>query len=244
MQLCKERRCCKLKAVILAGGYGKRLRPLTENIPKPLLNILGRPILRWQFEWLKAHGIYEIIICTGHLKEKIMEDVGSGQKFGVKVGYAVEDEPLGTGGALNNAIHLLNKEETFIVINGDVLTDLNPTELTRTLRDDVVGAVAVIPLPSPYGIVSFNTDTLNIIEFKEKPRLFDYWINAGVYAFTFKVFDYLPQQGDLEKTTFPELASRGLLKAVPFSECKWMSIDTHKDLEDAEKLVKSMGFNL
>lgn len=173
-----------------------------------------------------------------------MEDVGSGQKFGVKVGYAVEDEPLGTGGALNNAIHLLNKEETFIVINGDVLTDLNPTELTRTLRDDVVGAVAVIPLPSPYGIVSFNTDTLNIIEFKEKPRLFDYWINAGVYAFTFKVFDYLPQQGDLEKTTFPELASRGLLKAVPFSECKWMSIDTHKDLEDAEKLVKSMGFNL
>lgn len=191
---------------------------------------------------MKAHGIDEIIICAGHLKEKMMEDIGSGQKFGVKVGYVVEDEPLGTGGALNNTVHLLNKEDAFVVVNGDILTDLNPIELTKALRDDVVGAVAVVPLPSPYGVVSFNADTLIISEFKEKPRLPDYWINAGVYAFTFKVFEYLPRQGDLEKTTFPELASQGLLRAVPFHDCKWMSIDTHKDLEDAEKLLKSMSF--
>jgi len=192
---------------------------------------------------LKAHGIREIIICAGHLKEKIMEDVGSGQKFGVMVGYVVEDEPLGTGGALKNAMHLLNKEEAFIVINGDVLTNLNPIELIKVLRDDVVGAIAVIPLPSPYGIVNFDNVTFKISEFREKPRLFDYWINAGVYAFTPKVFDYLPQQGDLEKTTFPELASQGLLKAVPFNECEWISIDTHKDLEEAAKLIRSLGFN-
>ncbi|MEM1666006.1 MAG: nucleotidyltransferase family protein [Nitrososphaerota archaeon] len=232
-----------MKAVILAGGYGKRLRPLTENVPKPLLNVLGKPILCWQFEWLKAHGISDIIICAGHLKEKIMEDIGSGQKFGVRVGYVVEDEPLGTGGALNNTIQFLSKEEAFIVVNGDVLTNLNPIELIKILRDDVVGAIAVIPLPSPYGVVSFNNTTLRINEFKEKPRLSDYWINAGVYAFTPKVFNYLPQQGDLEKTTFPELASRGLLKAVPFNECEWISIDTHKDLEEATKIVKSLNFN-
>ncbi|MEM0205041.1 MAG: nucleotidyltransferase family protein, partial [Nitrososphaerota archaeon] len=182
-----------MKAVILAGGYGKRLRPLTENVPKPLLNVLGKPILCWQFEWLKAHGISDIIICAGHLKEKIMEDIGSGQKFGVRVGYVVEDEPLGTGGALNNTIQFLSKEEAFIVVNGDVLTNLNPIELIKILRDDVVGAIAVIPLPSPYGVVSFNNTTLRINEFKEKPRLSDYWINAGVYAFTPKVFNYLPQ---------------------------------------------------
>lgn len=230
--------------MILAGGYGKRLRPLTENIPKPLLNILGKPMLCWQFEWLKIHGITEIVICVGYLKEKIMEDIGSGQKFGVKVGYVVEDEPLGTGGALNNAIHFLSKEDVFIVINGDILTNLNPMELVKALQeDDVAGAIAVIPLPSPYGVVSFDNTTFKIHEFKEKPRLLDYWINAGIYAFTPKVFNYLPKQGDLEKTTFPELASQGLLKAVPFSECEWMSIDTHKDLEDAVKLLKSMGFN-
>ncbi|MDW8076960.1 MAG: nucleotidyltransferase family protein [Nitrososphaerota archaeon] len=228
---------------MLAGGYGKRLRPLTESVPKPLLNILGKPILCWQFEWLKIHGITEIIMCVGHLKEKIMEEIGSGQKFGVKVGYVVEDEPLGTGGALNNTMHLLNKEEAFIVINGDVLTNLNPVELVNALRDDVIGAIAVIPLPSPYGIVNFNGTTFKINEFREKPRIYDYWINAGIYAFTPKVFNYLPQQGDLEKTTFPELASRGLLKAVPFNECEWMSIDTHKDLEEAAKLVKNLSFN-
>lgn len=155
----------------------------------------------------------------------------------------MEDEPLGTGGALNNAAHLLSKDKSFIVINGDVLTNLNPIELVEALRDDIIGAIAVIPLPSPYGVVTFDNTTFKIIEFKEKPRLSDYWINAGIYAFTPKVFDHLPRQGDLEKTTFPELASRGLLKAVPFKECEWISIDTYKDLEDAAKLLKSLSFN-
>lgn len=229
-----------MKAVILAGGYGKRLRPLTENVPKPLLKISGRSIIEWQFEWLKSYGINEVVICAGHLKEKIMEEVGSGQRFEVRVSYVVEDKPMGTGGALYNAMHLFMKEDAFLVVNGDVLTNLDPRILTNELKDDCIGAIAVVPLPSPYGIVEFDGGTSKIKSFKEKPRLMDYWINAGVYAFTPKIINYLPKEGDLEKITFPELAENGLLKAVPFKDCRWISIDSHKDLEEAESFVLNM----
>ncbi|MEM4343432.1 MAG: nucleotidyltransferase family protein, partial [Candidatus Caldarchaeum sp.] len=96
-----------MKAVLLAGGYGKRLKPLTETTPKPLLEVSGKPILVWQIEWLKKLGVREFIVCAGYLREKIIEALGSGGRLGVKVGYSVEDEPLGTGGALKNAEHLL-----------------------------------------------------------------------------------------------------------------------------------------
>ncbi len=96
-----------MKAVILAGGLGKRLKPLTDERPKPMIEVQNIPIIEWQIRWFKMHGINEIIICVGHLKEQIIDYIGSGNKFGVKVGYAVEEEPLGTGGALKNAESLL-----------------------------------------------------------------------------------------------------------------------------------------
>ncbi|RLG09596.1 MAG: nucleotidyltransferase, partial [Thaumarchaeota archaeon] len=99
-----------MKAVILAGGYGKRLKPYTENVPKPLLSVAGRSILEWQIRWLKHYGFREILICAGYLKEKIVNEVGSGTKYGVKVGYVVEDKPLGTGGAVKNAEHILKND--------------------------------------------------------------------------------------------------------------------------------------
>lgn len=226
-----------MKAVILAGGYGKRLRPLTDNIPKSLLPVAGRPILEWQIRWLAEHGVRDVIICIGYLKEKIIESVGSGQRLGVRVGYVVEDEPLGTGGALKNAEHLLREEERFYVLNGDVLTNINPTLLVDHLGGSI-GAVAVIPLPSPYGIVGFGED-LRIREFREKPVIDGYWINAGIYAFTPEVFSYLPDRGDMEKTAFPKLSSAGMLTAVPFRGTLWKSIDSHKDLEEVEAFLSA-----
>ncbi|MCL7386798.1 MAG: nucleotidyltransferase family protein, partial [Thaumarchaeota archaeon] len=92
-----------MKAAILAGGYGKRLRPLTETIPKPLLPVGDRGIIEWQISWLKQHGISEIVICAGYLKERIVERLGDGSRYGVKIEYAFEEKPLGTGGALKNA---------------------------------------------------------------------------------------------------------------------------------------------
>ena len=184
-----------MRAVILAGGYGKRLKPYTENVPKPLLPVAGRSILEWQIRWLKHYGFEEILICAGYLKEKLVNEVGSGVKYGVRVGYVVEDEPLGTGGALKNAEHILRNDESFLLINGDILTDLDPNELLEDLEGRYLGAIALVQLPSPYGIVKFDEKTRKVISFVEKPRLMDYWINAGVYVFKREVFDYLPERG-------------------------------------------------
>ncbi|UNQ73117.1 nucleotidyltransferase family protein [Infirmifilum sp. NZ] len=223
-----------LKAVILAGGLGKRLRPLTNDRPKPLVEVAGRPIVVWQVEWLRRQGVSTFIMCVGHLKEKFLEIVGNGSRLGVKVYYSVEEEPLGTGGALKNAEPLLKGEDVFVVVNGDVLTNLDVSRLVEKARG-AVGSIALVPLPSPYGVV--ETDGEVARSFVEKPLLREYWINAGVYAFTPRVFEYLPERGDIEREAFPRVAREGLLRAVKYDSVAWKSIDTHKDIEEAEKSV-------
>ncbi|MEM4281012.1 MAG: nucleotidyltransferase family protein [Candidatus Caldarchaeum sp.] len=227
-----------LKAVLLAGGFGKRLKPLTETLPKPLLDVAGKPIIVWQIEWLKSFGIREFVVCAGYLKERIIEVLGSGSKLGVKIGYSVEDEPLGTGGALKNGEHILKSDKSFIVVNGDVLTTLNPLKMIEGL-DECIACIALTRLPSPYGIVEFDEKTLIVRKFTEKPQLPNY-INAGVYAFTSEVFKYLPDSGDLEKVTFPLLVEKNAIKAMPYENEEWISIDSHKDLEEAKKVVKHL----
>ncbi len=226
-----------MKAAILAGGYGKRLRPYTETTPKPLVEVAGKPILVWQIEWLKRHGITEFVLLVGYLKERIIEYVGSGARFGVNVTYVVEDKPLGTAGALKNAEHVLRGERAFIVVNGDILTNLNPHKLIEKLEqyEDAVGVIASVPLRSPYGILEVDGD--RVVSFREKPLLEDYWINAGVYVFRPSVFEYLPAQGDIEVTAFPRLADEGRLYTVKFTNVYWRSIDTHKDVEEASREV-------
>lgn len=223
-----------MKAVILAGGYGKRLRPLTMDKPKPLVEIAGKPILLWQIEWLKKYGINEIVLLVGYLKDKIIEYIGSGKKLNVKVTYVVEDEPLGTGGALKNAELVLRNEEKFLVLNGDIITNLNPLRLLANVNENIVASIAAVPLRSPYGILSIDEKGY-ITRFEEKPIIENYWINAGVYAMTPEVFEYLPNKGDIEKTTFPKLASEKRLTATKYTKVFWRSIDTYKDVEEAGK---------
>lgn len=229
-----------MKAVILAGGYGKRLRPLTETLPKSLLPVGGRGIIEWQLIWLKHYGVEEVVVCAGYLEEKLMEKLGRGSSYGLRIDYAIEKEPLGTGGALKNAEPFLKGEEKFIMLNGDVLTDLNPLELLADLDEKCIGSMALVPLPSPFGIVYFDPESRKIRSFVEKPRIREYWINAGVYALKSEIFSYLPERGDIERTTFPMLAERGLLKAHPFESCDWMSIDSHKDLEEASRRIPEL----
>jgi NDP-sugar pyrophosphorylase family protein len=226
-----------VKALILAGGFGKRLRPLTSERPKPMIEVGGKPILVWQLELLRRHGIKDVVITISHLKEVIIREIGSGNKYGVNAIYVVEDEPLGTGGAIKNAESVLKDEEKFVVLNGDILTDLNVSKMCELTDNSVVGTIALVPLPSPYGIVVYDKSTSLIKEFKEKPKLLDYFINAGVYCFTNRIFNYLPNSGNIEKLTFPTLAQKGLLKAAPFTEAFWKSIDTFKDIEEVNKYL-------
>ncbi|MEM3104665.1 MAG: nucleotidyltransferase family protein [Candidatus Bathyarchaeia archaeon] len=226
-----------MKAIILAGGQGTRLRPLTNDMPKPLIEVAGKPIIVHQIEWLKKYGIMEFIVTIGYLKEKFLSSLGSGRKYGVHVSYVVEEEPLGTGGGLKNAISLLGKEEMFYVVNGDVITDINATKLIEMLNEDAIGVIATVPLPSPYGIV-FSDSKDYIVLFQEKPIIRDYWINAGLYLFRPEVFKYLPDRGDLERESFPKLTSARKLKTVRYYDFTiWRSIETLKDLEEAEKIL-------
>lgn len=221
-----------MKAVILAGGFGKRLKPITDNRPKPMIEILGKPIIEWQIRLLSKNNIREIIICVGYLKEQIINHIASGNKFNVNVAYMVEEEPLGTGGALKNTQSLLKDEKNgFFMINGDILTNLDFNALSHK---NEFNSLAVVPLRSPFGIVDFN-EQLYVTGFKEKPNILDKWINAGVYFFNQEIFNYLPDKGNIETTALPAMANEQKLKAKKFEKSFWKSIDSHKDIEESSK---------
>jgi len=224
--------------VILAGGLGKRLRPLTSDRPKPMIQINNTPIIELQVKWLKKFGITDIIVLVGHLREKIKHHLADGKKFGVNISYIEENVPLGTGGALKNAKdHIIqngNSDPGFFVINGDILTNLDPF----TISEKGSMTLALVPLKSTFGIVETNGDLVS--KFVEKPYIEDRWVNAGVYYFSNDIFDYLPDNGNLETVTLPMLVEKQKLKAKKFSNNYWRSIDSHKDVEEASNEIKEL----
>jgi NDP-sugar pyrophosphorylase family protein len=227
-----------MMAVILSGGYGKRLRPLTEKIPKSLIEINGKPIIVHQIEWLKNQGINRFLILAGYLADKIVELLGDGGRLDVEIEYSLEKEPLGTGGAIKNASDILVKEDKFLLVNGDIITNINIFTMIEALDEEYIGILSTVPLQSPYGIIDFDSEG-RIIRFREKPILEDRWINAGIYLLRNEILGYLPDRGDIEKTTFPELAKMGKLKVVKYMGVFWRSIDSIKDIEYVSKMMKT-----
>jgi mannose-1-phosphate guanylyltransferase len=225
-----------MQAVILAGGFGKRLAPLTSEVPKPLLPVGGKPILVRQIEWLRRFGVRDVVLAVGYLRHKIFEALGDGRRFGVRIFYSVEEEPLGTGGAIKNAEPFIT-DDVFVVLNGDVLTNLDLNKLVEALGD-ADGAIALVPLRSPYGIVEFDANGY-VTHFREKPILEGFYINAGVYALRRKVLSELPDRGNIEETLFPRLAQQRRLKAVVYRDVFWRSVDSLKDLEEVDRFFGS-----
>jgi mannose-1-phosphate guanylyltransferase len=222
-----------MKIAILAGGFGKRLKPLTDTRPKPMIEVLNVPIIEWQIRWLRKFGIKEFVLCVGYMKEQIIDYIGNGAKFGSKIDYSFEEKPLGTGGALLNAKELLSDQDSFFVLNGDVLTELDPNRLNIANSN----SLAVVPLRSPFGVVELDENS-KVRGFVEKPEIPDKWINAGIYRLTQQVFGYLPQKGNIEVTALPALAKEGKLQAVRYKGVFWRSIDSHKDIEEASNEMK------
>ncbi len=222
-------------ALILAGGMGKRLKPITDNIPKALVPINGIPIILWQIKYFKKFGVDEFVICTGYKGDKIEEYVES-ENLGIKVHYSHEKEPLGTGGAIKNAAMFLKKD--FFVINGDVITDIVPTSLMLKPF-----SIATINLKSQYGTLTISDDNITVDGFQEKGAIQDYWMNAGIYHLSQDIINELPEKGNIEDMTFPALAKRGLLSAIKYKNNFWHSIDSHKDIEECEKSMKEKNYN-
>ena len=229
-------------ALILAGGQGERLRPLTDSIPKPLVPLNGKPILWYQVEWLKRVGVTNVIFLVGYRWEMVREYFGDGSNFGIKTVYSVETRPLGRGGAIRSGMeHVPEEEETVIVLNGDIITEEDPTPLLehflarRESRPGHLASIMVVPMVSPYGIVDLSDDN-DVVGFREKVEM-PYWINAGVYVFDRSIGPMMPELGDHEVLTFPALAEQGRISAYQ-SRRFWRSVDSFKDLREAEQFVK------
>ena len=222
-----------MKAIILAGGRGKRLRPITDYVPKPLIPIKNIPIIEWQIKYLKKFGVSEVIICSGY-KTEMIENYLNNKKLGIKISFSVEDTPLGTGGAIKKAGKKIN-EKSFIVINGDIITNI---DLKKLLKKE--NSIASIQLKTKFGIL--QTDDDKIIKFDEKKEIKNLWMNAGIYHLKKNTLKDLPDKGDIEKTLFPNYAKKGKLFTLKFRNTKWYSIDSFKDIEECtlevEKIIK------
>jgi len=218
-------------ALVLAGGKGERLRPLTSERPKPMVPIDGKPILEYQLEWLRSQGVTDVILLCGYLHEVISGHFGDGSRWGLRIVYSVESEPLGRGGALKKGFSLVPPEVPFVIAtNGDNITGQPLAPLFRAhQRTGAVATVMLTPLISPFGIARVGRGP-RIQGFDEKPRL-PYWVNAGVYILNRQFFEELPDQGDHETTLFPRLAECGKLYGYR-SRAYWKGIDTLKDLSE------------
>jgi len=213
-----------MKAIILAGGRGKRLRPITDYVPKPLIPLNNTPIIEWQIKYLKKYGVQEIIICTGYKAEMIKKYLEMKKNFGIKIKFSFEKSPLGTGGAIKQA-GISIKDDSFFVINGDIITNINLKQLTKKQN-----SIAAIELKTKFGVMETEND--NVIKFNEKKQIPDLWMNAGIYHLQKEVLKDLPKIGDIEKTIFPDYAKKGKLKIVKFRNMLWYSIDSFKDIEE------------
>lgn len=220
-----------MKAVILAGGQGTRLKPITDYIPKPLIPINNTPILEWQIRYLKKFGINDIIICTGYKTDQI-ENFLNKKDLGVKVRFSIEKTPLGTGGALKKIAPLI-KEKSFLVFNGDIITNINLKKMLAKTN-----SIAAIELRTKFGII--ETADGKVKKFIEKKEIANVWMNAGIYHLDKKILKDLPVKGNIESTTFPKYARSGKLNFIKFKNVKWYSIDSYKDVENCSKEVEKI----
>jgi mannose-1-phosphate guanylyltransferase len=218
-----------MQALILAGGEGTRLRPLTETVPKPVVTLVDRPFIAFMLEWLRGHGVEDVVLSCGFLAAGVRDVLGDGSAYGMRLRYVEEPEPLGTGGAIKLAEPLL--EERFLVLNGDVLTDVDLTaQIAEHERSGARATLALVPVedPSAYGLVRLEQDG-RVREFVEKPRpeqIDTDLINAGAYVLDRSVLAPLPrgERISIERDVFPTLVGAGLHGCVAAGY--WLDIGT------------------
>jgi NDP-sugar pyrophosphorylase family protein len=221
-----------MRAIILAGGKGRRLRPYTTIFPKPLMPIGDIPILAVVLHQLRHYGFSRVTIAVGHLAELLMAYLNNGRQFGLAIDFSHESKPLGTAGPLRLIPDLT---ETFLVMNGDLLTTLDYTDLVRFHHSRKAAAtIAIFPRPVyiDLGIVHMDEDN-RLVGYVEKPTLY-YQVSMGVYVFEPKVLDYIPYNAYMD---FPDLV-KTLLNAgelvVGFPhDGYWLDLGRHEDYEQA-----------
>jgi len=183
---------------------------------------------------MRSQGITDIVFLTGYLSETVRAHFSDGAEFGIRAHYSHEEQPLGRGGAVRQGLGLVPEgEDTVLVTNGDTLTDLDLSQLMEIHRKrDAMATLMLTRPPSQFGVVHVGENDM-VEEFAEK-GLLPLWINAGVYLFNTDVEPFLPEKGDHEVSTFPQLASEKRLAALP-SDAMWITVDSAKDLREASE---------
>ncbi len=221
-----------MQAIVLVGGEGTRLRPLTSDIPKPAVTLVDRPFLAYAIEWLAAHGVSEVVLACGFLPEVLRQAlVGEEERAAVKITYVAEPEPLGTAGAIRFAAEALGErlEDRFFALNGDVLADLDLSALWRAHESRGARAtIGVHPVndSSAYGLVTCD-EAERVLEFVEKTgKRVPGKINAGAYVLERSVLDLIPagRAVSIEREVFPQLVGEGLCGSL--LDGYWMDIGT------------------
>ena len=244
-----------MKALLLAGGKGTRLKPLTNNLPKPMVPILGIPLLKRTLLNLKQYGIDDIILSICYKPTEIFSYFGDGRDLGIKITYVEEDIPLGTGGAIKNAEIYL--DDTFLVLNSDIVSDINFGNILKYHKiKHAFATIALTPVPDPtqYGVVELNNGY--ITSFKEKPKADEVTsnlINAGIYVFEPEIFNEIPDNMvvSIEKDIYPVLIENGNKLAGFCDSFYWMDIGTpekymqvHYDILDHKYRVNTPMQNI
>ena len=226
-------------AVVLVGGSGLRMRPFTEDMPKCMVPLQGKPLVYWILAWLKSWGFNHVVLGVAYRKEVVisyLKENPPGLKIDISE-HTVEGE---TGEGFRLAISRFVADEDFLAMNGDELTSLNLERLEDThLENKGVATIAVAPMKSPFGILELNGN--NIVGFKEKTLIDNTLVSTGVYIFNHEILNYLPITGSIERTAFPELAKKRLLKACRLKPDEmWLTINSIKDLSTVEKEFASL----
>lgn len=229
-----------MKAVILAGGKGTRLKPYTYVLPKPLVPVGEKPILAILVEQLKRHGITDLTFCVSHMAELIMAYFGDGSSFGVNISYSMEEKPLGTIGPLTLIDDL---PEHFLLMNGDLLTDLDFNHLIQHhLRGDSLVTVGTYcrKVHIDFGVMKLEKD--RITGFTEKPR-YNYNVSMGIYVFDRNILEYVPkdQPFGFDQLMLKLLAENEKINAYRF-DGYWLDIGRLEDFEKANRDIENLDF--
>lgn len=236
-----------MKALFLAGGMGTRLKPLTDDLPKPMVPMMVKPLLERNMLKLKKCGVDEVIISTCYKSQKIEDYFGDGTKIGLKINYICEDIPLGTGGAIKNTEEFFH--DTFIIFNADILSNINIEAMMKFHKEKkaaVTIAVTEVENPSAYGVIEYD-EKLYAKSFTEKPKLSEIksnYINAGIYIFEPSVLKEIPEGHavSIERETFPLLLEKSYPVAVYKSDEYWMDIGTIEKYTQAHQDILSGAY--
>ena len=224
-----------MEAIILAGGKAERLGDVAEGRPKSLVAVGGKPLVAYQVLRLAAAGVERVIVSCAAGQGDLFEDELDG--LGVEIAVAEEPERLGRGGGIRFAARERLEPGDVFALNGDELLDVDFVALLAHHERGVAAAtITVARPPSPFGLVDVGEDDL-VADFREAGRV-PYWVNCGVYVFGEDALERLPERGDHESTTFPELAAEGRLRAFRHDGL-WLTVNTPKELRSAREHVEA-----